>query len=58
MRALNQRLHQEEKFEINDTIEAGLERHQHATLEFEKVFNLHEVISNTARENRLFTSCI
>lgn len=58
MRVSNRRLQQEEQFEIDDTIEDGLERHQRATLEFEKVFNLHKVISNTARENRLFTNCI
>lgn len=58
MRVSNQRLHQEERFEIDATIEDGLERHQRATLEFEKVLNLHKVISNTARENKLFTNCI
>ncbi|KAG1434650.1 hypothetical protein G6F56_014236 [Rhizopus delemar] len=58
MRVSNRRLQQEEQFEIDDTIEDGLERHQRATLEFEKVFNLHKVISNTTREKRLFTNCI
>ncbi|KAG1439818.1 hypothetical protein G6F56_012160 [Rhizopus delemar] len=44
MRVSNRRLQQEEQFEIDDIIEDGLERHQ--------------LISNTARENRLFTNCI
>ncbi|CAO3701590.1 unnamed protein product [Rhizopus stolonifer] len=51
-------LHQEERFAIDNQIEDSRERHQRAILEFEKVFNLHKVISNAARENRRFTDCI
>ncbi|CAO3688856.1 unnamed protein product [Rhizopus stolonifer] len=58
MRVANQRLHQKERFAIDNQIEDSRERHQRATLEFEKVFNLHKVISNAAKENRRFTNCI
>lgn len=54
IRVASKHLRQEEQFAIEDSHE----RHQCATLEFEKVFNLHKVITNAARENRRFTNCI
>ncbi|KAG1471279.1 hypothetical protein G6F56_002217 [Rhizopus delemar] len=58
IRVANQRLHQEERFAIDNQIEDSRERHQRATLEFKRVFNLHKVLSNAARENMRFTNCI